>query len=472
MTRDAAIGAALGHFDDGGFLRELSRRVAMRTESQNPQAGPEIDRYLSDEIGPALKELGFECRIMQNPHAGGWPMLVAERIEGAGLPTVLSYGHGDVVLGRPEEWRKGLDPWTVTREGDRLYGRGTADNKGQHSINIAALRSVLKTRGRLGFNCRYLIEMGEETGSPGLREFCQQNRALLDADVLIASDGPRSSVDRPTLFLGARGAFNFHMDIELRDGGHHSGNWGGLLANPGIILAHAIASITTARGKILIPELLPPGIPDAVRGALADIDHDGGPDAPEIDEDWGEPGLTIAEKVHAWNSFEVLAFRTGNPDNPVNAIPPRARATCQIRFTVGVDPHRFLDILRRHFDAHGFPMVKLSAARQAFANATRLDPENPWAKFCEASLARSTNKKTAVLPSLGGTLPNDVFADDLGLPTIWVPHSYTGCSQHAPNEHLLVPVAREALRLMAGLFWDLGEAGKRLGPNGPVLAGG
>ena len=64
-----------------------------------------------------------------------------------------------------------------------------------------------------------------------------------------------------------------------------------------------------------------------------------------------------------------------------------------------------------------------------------------------------------MLPSLGGTLPNDVFADDLGLPTIWVPHSYTGCCQHAPNEHLLVPVAREAIRLMTGLFWDLGEGG-------------
>ena len=104
-------------------------------------------------------------------------------------------------------------------------------------------------------------------------------------------------------------------------------------------------------------------------------------------------------------------------------------------------------------------MVKLTQARATFANATRLDPEHPWAKFCDKSLARSTNKKTAVLPSLGGTLPNDIFADDLGLPTIWVPHSYTACNQHAPNEHMLVPVAREALRLMAGLFWDLGEPG-------------
>lgn len=459
MSRDAAITAALSYFDGGGFERDLARRVAIRSESQNPEAGPEIDRYLAEEMKPTLSALGFDCRIMENPYKGGWPMMVATRIEDETRPTVLSYGHGDVILGRPEEWRDGLDPWKVTREGDRLYGRGTADNKGQHSINIGALEAVLKTRGKLGFNCRYLIEMGEETSSPGLREFCQQHHDLLDADVLIASDGPRSSVDWPTLFLGARGAFNFHMDVALRDGGHHSGNWGGLLANPGIILAHAIASITTAKGKILIPELLPPGIPDSVKRALADIDHDGGPGAPEIDEDWGEPGLSIAEKVHAWNSFEVLAFRTGNPDNPVNAIPPRARATCQIRYTVGVDPSKFIDILRRHLDEHGFPMVKLTQARATFANATRLDPEHPWAKFCDKSLARSTNKKTAVLPSLGGTLPNDIFADDLGLPTIWVPHSYTACNQHAPNEHMLVPVAREALRLMAGLFWDLGEPG-------------
>jgi len=459
VTRDAAINKALAYFDEGGFESDLARRVAIRSESQNPEAGPEIDRYLAEEMTPTLSALGFDCEILENPYEGGWPMMVATRIEDETRPTVLSYGHGDVILGRPEEWRDGLDPWTVTREGDRLYGRGTADNKGQHSINIGALDAVLKTRGKLGFNCRYLIEMGEETSSPGLREFCQQHRDLLDADVLIASDGPRSSVDRPTLFLGARGAFNFHMDVELRDGGHHSGNWGGLLANPGIILAHAIASITTAKGKILIPELLPPGIPESVKRALADIDHDGGPGAPEIDEDWGEPGLSIAEKVHAWNSFEVLAFRTGNPDNPVNAIPPRARATCQIRYTVGVDPAQFIDILRRHLDAHGFGMVKLTQARATFANATRLDPDHPWATFCDASLARSTNKKTAVLPSLGGTLPNDVFADDLGLPTIWVPHSYTACNQHAPNEHMLVPVAREALRLMAGLFWDLGEPG-------------
>ena len=75
------------------------------------------------------------------------------------------------------------------------------------------------------------------------------------------------------------------------------------------------------------------------------------------------------------------------------------------------------------------------------------------------SLERTTGQRTAILPNLGGSLPNDVFSDLLGLPTVWIPHSYASCSQHAPNEHMLAPVARDALRLMAGLMWDLGEGG-------------
>src|SRR5205814_7360787 len=88
--------------------------------------------------------------------------------------------------------------------------------------------------------------------------------------------------------------------------------------------------------------------------------------------------------------------------------------------------------------------------------ATRLSPDDPWVKFAVASLERTTGKRVAILPNLGGALPNDAFADILGLPTIWIPHSYPGCSQHAPNEHLLAPLAREGLAIMAGLFCDLG----------------
>jgi hypothetical protein len=83
-------------------------------------------------------------------------------------------------------------------------------------------------------------------------------------------------------------------------------------------------------------------------------------------------------------------------------------------------------------------------------------------RWAAASLERSTGKRPALLPNLGGSLPNDIFADQLGLPTLWVPHSYPACAQHAPNEHLLGSVAREGLAIMAGLYWDLGDQGSAL----------
>ena len=87
-----------------------------------------------------------------------------------------------------------------------------------------------------------------------------------------------------------------------------------------------------------------------------------------------------------------------------------------------------------------------------------MDPDDPWVQFTAASVERTTGRPPVILPNLGGTIPNDVFADVLGLPTVWVPHSYAGCNQHAPDEHLLLPVAREGLAIMAGLFWDLADA--------------
>ena len=118
-----------------------------------------------------------------------------------------------------------------------------------------------------------------------------------------------------------------------------------------------------------------------------------------------------------------------------------------------------IEALRRHLAKHGFGNVEVTPSRETIMNATRLDPDSPWAKWAVASIERTTGRKPDVVPNLGGSLPNDVFVDILGMPTVWVPHSYASCSQHAPNEHLLAPIAREALRLMTGLFWDLGESG-------------
>lgn len=460
MSREAAIHAIERYFDDGRFLAELSRRVAIPTESQNPARAAALSEYLEGEMAESLERMGFECKVTANPAGMYGPFLMAQRIEDAALPTVLTYGHGDVIRGQEAQWRDGLDPWKVRVEHDKIFGRGTADNKGQHTINLAAVEAVLRARGgKLGFNLKVLIETGEEVGSPGLKRFCEQFREDLRSDVLIASDGPRLQPDRPTLFLGSRGALNFDLLADFHAGGHHSGNWGGLIANPGIVLAHAIASITDQRGAIRVPEWRPDSLTPSVRRALKDLVVDGGGEGPQVDESWGEPGLIPAERVFGWSSFEVLAFVTGNPDKPVNAIPPRASAHCQLRYVVGIEPDDILPALRRHLDRNGFERIKINPSREGFFAATRLDPDDPWVRWAEQSLLRTTGAKPAILPNLGGSLPNDVFADTLGLPTVWVPHSYASCSQHAPNEHLLAPVARDALRIMTGLFWDLGQPG-------------
>jgi acetylornithine deacetylase/succinyl-diaminopimelate desuccinylase-like protein len=248
--------------------------------------------------------------------------------------------------------RAGLDlsPWRLVESGGRWYGRGVVDNKGQHSINLISLEAVLAERGHLGFNAKFIFEMGEEVLSPGLHAFAETHKEDLAADLFLASDGPRLSEARPTLFLGSRGAISFDIWVDARDGSHHSGNWGGLLSDPATQLANALASVAGPKGRILIPEWLPRDIPESVRSTLADCEIAPEEGGPRIDPEWGEPSLSPEEKLYAWSSFCVLAFKAGNPEAPVGAIPGRAWARCQLRFVVGVDADDILPALRRHLD--------------------------------------------------------------------------------------------------------------------------
>ncbi|OWS77378.1 MULTISPECIES: M20 family metallopeptidase [Pantoea] len=471
MTAQQAVQQATAYFDSGEFQRILARRVAWRTESQRDDRDAALQDYLQQEIAPQLQALGFTLQLIDNPHAAGRPFLVAVRMEDPALPTLLSYGHGDVVFGDDENWRSGLSPWQLTEEGDRWYGRGSADNKGQHCVNLAALEQVYQARGgRLGFNCKWLFEMGEEISSPGLAQLCQQQAELLQADLFIASDGPRLNAVRPTLFLGSRGAVNFRLTINARDNAYHSGNWGGLLSNPGTRLASAIATLVDAQGVLQVEALQPDSLTPQVRAILSDIEVGGMPGDPAIDTNWGEPGLTPAERLYGWNTLEVLSFLTGNPARPMNAIPGSATAVCQLRFVVGTDWQRLAQHVSAHLAQHGFHDVEVEFLRGS--PATRLDPDDPLVHWVLNSMAATSGKKPALLPNLGGSLPNEVFAEILGLPTLWVPHSYPACGQHGVNEHMLKSIAREGLQIMTQLLWELGEQGTEWLAQHRAYAGG
>ena len=454
--KEKAVQHATQYFDKGYFRKDLAELISVKTESQNNECN--LENYYDQNIIPMLVKMGFKCRVMENPLSKANIILFAERIENTDFNTILTYGHGDVVLGQDSCWDNGLSPYKLIEKDNRYYGRGTADNKGQHLINIKALNSLLSVQKKLGFNFKILFEMGEEIGSPGLKTFCQQNKELLKADVFIASDGPRISQKIPTIFTGSRGGINFDLSVNLRDNAHHSGNFGGILKDPSIILSHAIASITDARGQINIPEWLPTSLTPDIKEILAKLPLvDAGFD---LDPDWGQKELTMTERVFGWNSFSVLAMLSGEPEAPLNAISGHARSTCQLRFVVGTDVNKIIPALRNHLNSFGFEDVNIHESEMTPFPATRLEMNNSWLSLITKSLENSMGSKIDLLPNLGGSLPNDSFSEVLELPTIWIPHSYAGCAQHSPNEHMSVPLARQALICMTALFADLSKEAK------------
>lgn len=139
MSKQNAISAALCPLRDGRFFESLASRVALQTVS-GPDASEEtLLTYYSDFLERDLEKLGFKCERLANPVAGASPFLYAERIEDAGFLTVLTYGHGDVISGQEDKWEDGLNPWILTEKAGEWFGRGVADNKGQHLVNLVAL---------------------------------------------------------------------------------------------------------------------------------------------------------------------------------------------------------------------------------------------------------------------------------------------------------------------------------------------
>lgn len=454
MQRSIIIDNAGEYVDSGALFEELRELVAVQTVSGSVDGTIALKSYLQDMLAPRLERLGASVRYFDGVEAGGQQFLIGTRIEDAQLPTVLCYGHADVTSGQAEEWMDGTNPWILRDIGDRWYGRGAADNKGQHLINLVALRLLLAERGRLGFNLKFLFEAGEEIGSPGLAEFAAAHRAELAADLFLGSDGPRLDADTPTIFLGNRGGVQLELTADLRPGSHHSGNWGGLLRNAGTTLAGAIGTLVDGHGRITCPALMSGPIPASVAEALSAIRVVAGAGDPEIDRDWADPDLSLAEKVYGSNALEVLAMSAGAIDDPANAIPGRAQAILQLRHVVGTNLAGIGDKIQQHLDEHGYGMVRVRVGTTF--PASRLDPKDPWVEWAKRSLERTTGAPPAILPNIGGSLPNHVFAEILRLPTVWIPHSYPGCRQHAPNEHNLKSIGRQGLQIAAALFYDLG----------------
>ena len=357
MSRAQAVLAAERYFDEGRFFDDLARRVAIPTESQNPERPAELERYLESEMRRALEAHGLRlphrCPT-QGARAARSSSPSASRIAQPADRARLRPRRRDP---RPTttQWRAGpRRPGRSPSDGDRWYGRGTADNKGQHTINIAALEAVLRDarQARLQRQVADRDGRGDRLARPA-RALRASSKTLLAADVLIASDGPRLAPTGRRIFLGSRGALNFDLVVDAREGGHHSGNWGGLLANPGIhARARASPRSSTRRGADpRRPNGVPQQLPTSVRARSPTARSTAAPDGPTIDPDWGEPGLTPAERVFGWCALRGAGLRhrqSGDARSTRSRRAPGRTASCAS--SSASTRTSILPALRRHLD--------------------------------------------------------------------------------------------------------------------------
>ncbi|MGY4433478.1 acetylornithine deacetylase/succinyl-diaminopimelate desuccinylase-like protein [Bradyrhizobium sp. F1.13.1] len=167
-----------------------------------------------------------------------------------------------------------------------------------------------------------------------------------------------------------------------------------MLANPATILVNAISTLVDGHGRLQLDALKPPRLTNQIRSYLADVQVVPTEDEPALAENWGEEGLSAAERLYAWNTLEVLAMSSGNIEKPANAIPGHANAVLQLRFVVGTKIDGLIEAVRAHLVAKGYPMVEVRAA-QSFA-ASRTDFDSPWITWAADSVRQTTGKVPAV----------------------------------------------------------------------------
>lgn len=414
----------------------------------------EVATYIAGVLG----DVGLDAQVVPTT---GWPMVVARSAPVPNTPTVMLYGHYDVQPPDP------LDAWVSPpfephiRDG-RIYARGVGDNKGQHLANILAVEAWLRTNGTLPCNVRVLLEGEEEIGSPRMPEFVAAHRDLLDADLVITSDGPVDESGRSMLTFGVRGVLSFELRARGANRDLHSGNWGGIAPNPIWTLVHLLATMKDDRGTVLIDGFYENVAPlsDLERAAL---------DALPVDVDRVKQSLDLHEldqpvergyfeRLSAWPTFTINGLHGGyGGPGSKTVLPHEAVAKCDIRLVATQTADEIFEKVVAHVARHA-PDVEV--VRQGSMDPSKTPLDSPYAGPIRAGIEDAQGEPPLIVPALGGSLPDYVFTRVLGLPAFGVPYANADESNHAPNENLEVERFYKGIRTGAAILHRLGEMGQ------------
>jgi len=368
----------------------------------------------------------------------GNPVTYGEKIIDPSKPTVLIYGHMDVMPVDP------INLWTSPpfepeiRDG-KIWARGAEDNKGQSFMHAKAFELMVKTN-TLPCNVKFMIEGEEEIGSPNLGKWCEQNKEMLQSDVILVSDTSMIAPDMPSITTGLRGLAYWQVEVTGPNRDLHSGLYGGAVANPINVLAKLIAQMTDEKGRITIPgfydDVVDVSSEERALLAKAPFNLENYKKSIAVDEISGENGYTTTERTGIRPSFDVCGIWGGYMGEGAKTVmPSKAFAKISTRLVPNQEHEKIAVLFKEHFESIAPKSVKVEVTSLHGGQAYGCPITVPAYQAAEKAYLDTYGKRPVPVRS-GGSIPIiSTFEQVLGVKSILMGFGLDSDAIHSPNEN-------------------------------------
>ncbi len=373
---------------------DLEALVRIPSVSADPALKEEVRRS-AEATAELFRAEGLAVAILSSD--GGAPAVVAKKPAPPGAPTVLLYAHHDVQpVGDRASWDS--EPFDPTERGDRLYGRGAADDKAGIAAHLAAIRAL---GGDLPVGVTVFIEGEEEVGSPTLEAFLAEHKDTLAADVIVIADSMNWDIGLPALTTTLRGNVDVFVDVATLDHGVHSGMWGGLVPDAMMAMVRLLATLHDDEGNVAVEGL--------VSGPASDVDY---PEDRIRQESSVLDGVSLigsgsyVERLWTKPSISIIGLDTTHTAEASNTLIPSARAKVSLRVAPGDDATAALDKLIRHLETHApwGAKVTVTPGRESGQPGV-IDAQGPVYDAARAAFREAWDGVEPVDIGVGGSIP-------------------------------------------------------------------
>ena len=430
-------------------LFDLIRIPSISAEESHKQDMWRVQEYWRD----MLLAMGVDKAEIYK--TDGHPITYAEKIIDPKLPTVLVYGHADVMPVDPLDlWES--DPFEPVIRDGKIYARGADDDKGQSMIQAKAFETILKL-GLLRVNVKFVIEGEEEIGSASLAKWMEEHKDMLKADIILVSDTGMLAKDVPSITTGLRGLSYVEVTVQGPNRDLHSGLFGGAVANPANILAKMIGSLHDENGRITIP-----GFYDDVLEATeeerrklnkAPFDEEEFRKSLGVEELWGEKGYTVIERLGIRPTLDVNGIWGGyTGEGAKTIIPAKAHAKISMRLVPNQSSEKISRLFEEHFRSIAPKSVKVDVKVLHGGEPYVCPIDLPAYKAAEKAYAGVFGREPVPVRS-GGSIPIiSTFEKILGVKTILMGFGLEEDRIHAPNENFPVDLFYKGIETVANFY--------------------